>query len=425
MGIVSFGTSYYLKMIFQGDTQDYFRSNVLKDQYSISKELLGFTLSELQTYGGYLTAKEIAQQPMLWQKTWQLVYDQKERLSAFLNTAFTHDSMTVILTGAGTSAYIGDVLQGPFQKNTGKITSAIATTDLILHPEQYFNKKATLLISFARSGDSPESMAAVNIADEFCEKVFHLIITCNPEGQLARSSEQGKSSTLVFLLPPEADDQSLAMTGSFTSMLLAGLLISRVAEIVALQSQIDLLSLYAERILGNYSDQLRSVAKLDFERAIFLGSGPLQAVAHESDLKVQELTDGNVICKSDSFLGFRHGPKAVINSSTLLVYLFSNNAHVYQYETDLVKAISVGEKGLYRIGVIETAKTSIEADMLIELSPDGETVDEELLSVVDVLPAQLLGFYKSLALGLSPDKPSKKETITRVVRGVTIYPFPE
>lgn len=400
-------------------------SNVLKDQYSISKELLGFTLSELQTYGGYLTAKEIAQQPRLWQKTWQLVYDEKEKLSTFLNTAFTQDSMTVILTGAGTSAYIGDVLQGPFQKNTGKITSAIATTDLILHPEQYFNKKATLLISFARSGDSPESVAAVNIADEFCDKVFHLIITCNPEGQLARSSEQGKSSTLVFLLPPEADDQSLAMTGSFTSMLLAGLLISRVAGIVGLQSQIDLLSLYAERILGNYCDQLRSVAKLDFERAIFLGSGPLQAVAHESDLKVQELTDGNVICKSDSFLGFRHGPKAVINSSTLLVYLFSNNAHVYQYETDLVKAISLGEKGLYRIGVIETARTSIEADMLIELSPNGETVDEELLSVVDVLPAQLLGFYKSLELGLSPDKPSKKETITRVVRGVTIYPFPE
>ena len=400
-------------------------SNVLKDQYTLSKELLGLTLSELQHDGGYLTAKEIAQQPRLWQKTWQLVYEQREKLGSFLHSAFTQESLTVMLTGAGTSAYIGDVLQGPFQKNTNRITSAIATTDLILHPEQYFNKKATLLISFARSGDSPESVAAVNIANEFCDSICHLIITCNPEGQLARSSGQGTSRTLVFLLPPEADDQSLAMTSSFTSMLLAGLLISRVADIVSLRPQVDQLSVYAERILENYSDQLRSVARLDFERAIFLGSGPLQAVAHESDLKVQELTDGNVICKSDSFLGFRHGPKAVINSSTLLVYLFSNNAHVYQYERDLVRAISLGEKGRYRIGVIETARTSIEADMLIELSPNGDTVDEELLSVVSVLPAQLLGFYKSLELGLSPDKPSRKETITRVVRGVTIYPFPE
>jgi len=401
------------------------KSNVLKDQYSISKELLGFTLSELQENEGYLTAKEIAQQPKLWQKTWQLVHDQREKLSAFLNTAFIQDSLTVILTGAGTSAFIGNVLQGPFQKNTNKITRAIATTDLILHPEQYFNRKATLLISFARSGDSPESVAAVNIADEFCETVFHLIITCNPEGQLALSSEHGKKRTMVFLLPPEADDQSLAMTGSFTSMLLAGLLISRVGEINRLRTQVDLLSLFAENILENYIDKLRNVAKLDFQRAIFLGSGPLQSVANESDLKVQELTDGNVICKSDSFLGFRHGPKAVINSSTLLVYLFSNNAHVYQYETDLVKAIGLGERGLYRIGVIETAKKDIDVDMLIELSPTGESVDEEMLSVVSVLPAQLIGFYKSLELGLSPDKPSREETITRVVRGVTIYPFPE
>ena len=401
------------------------KSNVLKDQYSISKELLGFTLSELQENEGYLTAKEIAQQPKLWQKTWQLVHDQRERLSAFLNTAFIQDSLTVILTGAGTSAFIGNVLQGPFQKNTNKITRAIATTDLILHPEQYFNRKATLLISFARSGDSPESVAAVNIADEFCETVFHLIITCNPEGQLALSSEHGKKRTMVFLLPSEADDQSLAMTGSFTSMLLAGLLISRVGEINRLRTQVDLLSLFAENILENYIDKLRNVAKLDFQRAIFLGSGPLQAVANESDLKVQELTDGNVICKSDSFLGFRHGPKAVINASTLLVYLFSNNAHVYQYETDLVKAIGLGERGLYRIGVIETAKKDIDVDMLIELSPTGESVDEEMLSVVSVLPAQLIGFYKSLELGLSPDKPSREETITRVVRGVTIYPFPE
>lgn len=401
------------------------KSNVLKDRYTISKELLGYTLSELQENGGYLTAKEIAQQPKLWQKTWQLVHDQRERLTVFLNQAFDQDSLHVILTGAGTSAFIGNVLQGPFQKNTNKITSAIATTDLILHPEHFFNQKATLLISFARSGDSPESLAAVNIGDQFCEKIFHLIITCNPDGQLALASERSKKNTLVFLLPPEADDQSLAMTGSFTSMLLAGLLISRVGEISRLRSQVDLLSLFAEHVLENYQERLQNIAKLDFSRAIFLGSGPLQSVANESDLKVQELTDGNVICKSDSFLGFRHGPKAVINSSTLLVYLFSNNAHVYQYEADLARAIEHGERGLCRIGVIETKKESIEAEVIIELSPNGESVDEEMLAVVSVLPAQLIGFYKSLELGLSPDKPSLKETITRVVRGVTIYPFPE
>ena len=41
--------------------------------------------------------------------------------------------MEVILTGAGTSAFIGDVLEGPFQQKTGIRTRAVATTDLVTH----------------------------------------------------------------------------------------------------------------------------------------------------------------------------------------------------------------------------------------------------------------------------------------------------
>lgn len=400
-------------------------SNILKDQINISKGLLGYTAAELSENGGFHTAKEIEQQPILWKKIWQLVNDKKPEIIAFLDQAYSEEAMSILLTGAGTSAYLGTVLQGTFQKNSGKITTAIATTDLIVHPEHYFNKKATLMISFARSGDSPESLAAINIANEFSAKIYHLIITCNPNGQLVISSKIGDKNTLVIMLPEEADDKGLAMTSSFTSMLLTGLLISRIKELEFLKPQVDTLSIFASNILEHYADQIRDIAKLDFHRAVFLGSGPMKSVAKESDLKVQELTDGNIICKSDSFLGFRHGPKAVINPSTLLVYLFSNNKHVHLYETDLVQAIGNGEKGLLRIGVIEKNNgDDLNVDMLIELSPNGESLDDEFLSVVSVLPAQLLGFYKSIDLGLSPDKPSKKETITRVVRGVTIYPLP-
>ncbi len=400
-------------------------SNILKEQRNISKELLGYTITELSEIGGSHTANEIQQQPLLWKMIWQLVYDKKEKINTFLDQAFSEASISILITGAGTSAYIGNVLQGPLQKRSGIMTTAIATTDLIVHPEHYFNKKATLMISFARSGDSPESLAALNIANEFSATVYHLIITCNPNGQLAISPKIGDENTLVILLPEEADDKGLAMTGSFTAMLLTGLLISRIEEIESLKSQVDILALYANNIFENYADQLRDIAKLDFHRAVFLGSGPMRSVACESDLKLQELTDGSVICKSDSFLGFRHGPKAVINPSTLLVYLFSNNKHAHLYETDLVHAISNGERGLLRIGVIEKNNgDDLEVDMLIELSSNGESIDEEFLSVVSVLPAQLLGFYKSIDLGLSPDKPSMQETITRVVRGVTIYPLP-
>ncbi|QEH43372.1 SIS domain-containing protein [Chitinophaga sp. XS-30] len=402
---------------------DTLKNNPYQTAPETRNKYLGFSQEDLKQKGALHTAREIAQQPDLWLKTWELVSQRKDELAAFLQDAFRHPSLSVILTGAGTSAFIGDVLQGPFHKNTRKQTVAIPTTDLISHPAHYFNTEATLLISFARSGDSPESVAALHLADKFCEKVFHLIITCNPEGKLARSMETNTNPTLVFLLPREADDQSLAMTGSFTSMLLSGLLISRIKEIDTLREQVEQISRYARNILDNYHNKLKAAASLDFQRAIFLGSGPLRSVANESDLKVQELTDGKVICKFDSFLGFRHGPKAVINSSTLLVYLFSNNQYVHQYESDLVKAIISGEKGLFSIGITESADKDFEVDLLIELSTGGKTVDEEFLSVCSVLPAQILGFYKSLEFGLMPDNPSEKATITRVVKGVIIYPF--
>lgn len=398
-------------------------SNLHQKSAGTRSQHLGFSQEQLKKNGGFFTAREIAQQPDLWMNTWKLVEQQKKPLQRFLKQAFEHDSLSVILTGAGTSAFIGEVLQGPFQKNTQKQTTAIATTDLISHPAHYFNANATLLISFARSGESPESVAALQLANSFCKKIYHLIITCNPNGKLALSKNDSTGQVYVFLLPPEANDQSLAMTGSFTSMLLAGLLISRINEINALEKQVRQLAAYATNVLVNYNEKIRSAAQLDFERAIFLGSGPLRSVANESDLKVQELTDGKVICKFDSFLGFRHGPKAVINASTLLVYLFSNNEYVHQYEQDLVKAITSGEKGLFSIGITEQVDRDFNVDLLIELSTGGDRVDEEFLAVCSVLPAQILGFHKSLAFGLTPDNPSEKATITRVVKGVVIYPF--
>ncbi len=386
-------------------------------------KFFGYSLAELKLKGAIHTAREIAQQPILWQMTFNNLSESKPGLEVFLEEVYDNDNLDVILTGAGTSAFIGDILEGPFQKNTGKHTRAVATTDLVSYPTHYLHPETpTLLISFARSGNSPESIAAIDIADKLCTKVYHLILTCNSSGKLATRRNRD-NNTFTFLLPSEADDQSLAMTGSFTCMLLAGLLISRISYLNYLKPQIDQLSGYGENILNNYSEKLKEVTKLDFKRAVFLGSGPLKGTARESQLKLQELTDGKVICKYDSFLGFRHGPKAVVDKSTLLVYLFSSDDYVHQYELDLVNAANNGEKGIYRIGVIESDSKDSDLDLMIELSDSDVKVDEEFLSVCSVLPAQMLGFFKAIHLGLEPDSPSVSGAITRVVQGVTIYPY--
>ncbi len=390
---------------------------------SNGQKYFGQDIINAGAHGGLLTAREIVQQPGLWLETFDLLVNQKSQLETFLNEVYSNEDLEVILTGAGSSAFIGMILQGPFQKNTGKRTSAIATTDLLSHPEEYFNPRATtLLISFARSGDSPESVAAVNLANIFCKKIYHLVITCSPSGKLARNIKT--SGSYVFLLPQHAADQSLVMTGSFTAMLLSGLLISQICVINELRRQVELLSAYGEKIINKYSAGLKQIASLNFDRVVILGSGPLQGAARESHLKIQELSAGKVVCICDSFLGFRHGPKAVINPATMLIYLFSNNEYAHQYEIDLVKSVNEGEKGIFSIGISESAVRGLDLGMVIELSEGNEKLNEGFLAICSVLPAQILGYFKSIQLKLRPDNPSENGAITRVVQGVTIYTFP-
>lgn len=382
-----------------------------------NSELIGHSLLK----GGVHTKREIWGQPDLWQKVYRKIQNEKESLLLFLKNATSNENLNIYLTGAGSSAFIGLSLIGTYKRNLKRQTTAVATTDLVTHPADFFYTDVPLLlISFARSGNSPESVAAVRLADQVCSKVFHLIITCDASGDLAQYTSD--SPSYKFILPVEANDKSLAMTGSYSGMLLAGLLIARMNEIDLLEKQLITLRNYGSKLLGQ-SAIFRQIAALNFNRAVFLGSGPLYGTATESHLKLQELTDGRVICKKDSFLGFRHGPKVVIDDQTLVFLLFSNQPYVLEYEADLLNELKAGPKPLYLAGLTESVTFKEEPDKLFVLSDAGVQLDEDFLPVCFVLPAQMIGFYKSLHLGLDPDSPSTSGTISRVVKGVVIYPY--
>lgn len=380
-----------------------------------------FTVSveDLISAGAINTAKEIHEQPLIWNQTYTKLVKEQKDISGFWNLALKN-CKEIILTGAGTSAYIGYSLEGTFQRHTGITTVAIPTTHLVTHPQDYLSADGPILvISFARSGNSPESVAAVRLVDQICKNCYHLVITCDKEGQLANYKSRNKKYT--FVLPPESNDKSLAMTSSYTSMLLTGLLLARFGELNALKEQVSLLEKYGRKVIVEHMSALKEIAKLDFERAIFLGSGPLFGTATESHLKLQELTDGQIICKSDSFLAFRHGPKAVINEKSIVVFLFSNRESVQRYERDLVKSMQKGKKAMRLIGVSVSPVAGITLDKEICFSETRSGIEEEFLAVCSVLPAQILGLFKSLELGLKPDNPSVSGAISRVVEGVIIY----
>jgi tagatose-6-phosphate ketose/aldose isomerase len=382
-------------------------------------EHLGIDESVLIERGAINTAREIEGQPALWKKTWQKITYESGAISSFLGETLPQ-VQRIILTGAGTSAFIGLSLKGKFQKAFGKITEVIPTTDLVSNPEDFLIRDIpTLMISFARSGNSPESVAAVMLADQHISQCHHLFITCDPKGKLARHATRLKNH--LFLMPEEANDKSLAMTGSYSSMLLAGLLIAEIDLILENEQIVNTLSEISRRFIASKLEIIRKIAEADFDRAIFLGSGPLYGVATESHLKLQELTDGKVICKHDSFLGFRHGPKAVINNKALIIYLLSNNSYVRKYENDLIQSMAKGQHALMEAGVSETRFNELPLDHFLYFSEDEVKLTDEYFCIAGILPAQLLGFFKSWNLGLRPDAPSTSGAISRVVEGVKIY----
>jgi tagatose-6-phosphate ketose/aldose isomerase len=379
---------------------------------------LGIEEKKLTELGGIHTAREIQQQPEVWMKIYEQVKNSASDIQSFMNDALAEVD-DIILTGAGTSAYIGETIVNDYKKSTGIMAQAIPTTDIVTHPQNFFYKnRKVLLISFARSGNSPESVASVDLAEKYAGKAYQLIITCNIDGALVKNK---KANQYSIVLPAETNDVSLAMTSSFSGMLVTGLLVSRISTLDEQKTKLGKTAQYANKILTDFSPELEKLAQVDFSRAIFIGSGPLFGIGIESHLKLQELTDGKVICKNDSYLAFRHGPKAVINDTTLVVFLASNSEYVKRYEKDLIKAVQTENQAMMLVSVSENQIDGISLDKDFVLSEDGNNIDEEFLALCSVLPAQILGFFKSINVGLKPDNPSVSGTIARVVEGVTIY----
>lgn len=369
------------------------------------------------TYINKHTEKEIKAQPRLWNETFSLLVDTKKDIASFLSPILQQKDLRIILTGAGSSAFVGEVAQGAIQQQTSLPTQLVATTDLVTHPEAFFIKqRPTLLISFARSGNSPESLEAASLLDQHCDQAFHLIITCNPEGKLANFDT--KNPLYSIQLPEETNDKSLAMTSSFTAMLLTSLLVFDIENIEGKKAAVEDMITIGQELL-KAEEVFKAIAPGSFKRVVFLGSGPMLGIARECHLKLQELTDGQVICKHDSFLGFRHGPRAVVNANTLVVYLFSNDPHVFKYEKDLAEDIARDPRKIQSLTITDEPTLSLAHSRQILTSSFKHS--GHLNTVPTTLVGQLLGLHKSLSLGLDPDNPSVSGAINRVVQGVTIY----
>lgn len=358
--------------------------------------------------GGLHTAEEIAHQPALWRELAASLKDGREAVATFLGDSLANPLQRVILTGAGSSAYVGEIIADELNAAWPAQVRAIATTTLLTHPELYLEAGApTLLVSFARSGDSPESLAAVHLVRDLVHGARLLNITCNREGQLARESA-GDQDAFNLLMPAASCDRGFAMTSSFTCMLLAAL---AVLGKDAPFDRIDILAGLAQQAMQAWEAPVANLAAVEAGRVVYLGSGPLEGLAKESALKLLELTAGRVPAIANTPLGFRHGPKSVLTGDALVFVYGSSKALSQRYEADLVEE-------LRRDGVAGRVLTiGVNGDIGID-APDWP---DAWLAPLWLLVAQQVALHQSAAMQLRPDNPFASGTVNRVVKGVTIY----
>ena len=388
-------------------------------------KIFGVTADKMQETMSTFTLNEIYQQPATWKKTCAQIKEHKDELKKFIDQVITCEDFDVILTGAGTSEFVGNALFPALTSKLNYKVKSYGTTDLVATPEAYLSRtKPTLLISFGRSGNSPESVGAIDVAEAVCDNIHHLFVTCNKDGALSKRAAT-TGNCYAINLTDETHDQSFAMTSSFSNMYLATLLCFHLDDLDETIAKVEKIMASGQAFLDNkYGIAQKIVDEYDFNRIVYLGSNCLKGFAQESALKMLELTAGRVVTMYDTPLGFRHGPKSIIDDNTITVVYLSDNAYTRQYEIDLIKEMSGQRKGNKIVAVMSKADDAVAAlvDYTVVYDQEGEN-ENALLGLDYILFAQTLAVLKSLSMGITPDNPCPTGEVNRVVKGVTLYPY--
>ena len=385
---------------------------------TLSPKLLDLSLAERESLGLVHTLREILQQPQTWRQTYQEFQSSSTRIIDFLIRARLGSQLNVLLVGAGTSDYIGKSACALLQQEWSCNVQAVPSTDLLTNMDDHILPDVdSLWISFSRSGDSSEGVAVLEEACAAYPGIKHLVVTCNENGKMARLGN--RDNVLSFVLDDAVNDRGLAMTSSFSNMVIVAQSLAHIRTLDAYGSIVESMATSAATVLPAAAGICERLVDEGFSRVCFLGTGPLKAAAIESGLKVMELTAGRVVALAESFLGLRHGPLSAIDRDTLVIGFLSASDRRRAFELDLMQEIC--DKKLTEKCLIITPtglKTGFENELCLDLP---EALSDLYLPPLFVLFGQLLGLSASLREGLRPDEPSPDGAISRVVTHVTIH----
>lgn len=367
------------------------------------------------------TATEILQQPVLWRQLMELLMKQQGEIDAFVGKLPPLSQLRIVLTGAGSSAFIGESLQAMLQRSIGLKTEAVATTDIVSAPESYLADVPTLLVSFSRSGESAESMEAIKLAARYIKKLYNLVVVCKKASTLEKLA-RNTSETLVLDMPEGSSDLAFAMTSSISCMILGTYTVLSGLKADVTASYISKLADSAEKEFRPMNELAQQIAAFDYDRIVYLGSSGLKGLAHEGAIKSLELTNGKVNASFETPMGFRHGPKAVLNNTTLTVHFISPLQKTQLYDLDLLNEV-VLQKHMNRQAALVPKGCSVPEgiDYVFSYELSKQENVELTAYLKGLLFLQLLSLEKSILSGTPTDNPSPGGEMNRVVRGVILH----
>jgi len=373
--------------------------------------------------GGYAdTVREIGHQPATWEQTADDAIARAGELRSFLLRDDQASPRSIVLTGSGSSLYVADCLAPSLQARLRVVARSVPAAMLLTDVQGCLEaSEPALLVSFARSGDSPESTAVLDLVLERFPACRHLTITCNRSGRLA-TAYADDPRVMTIVLDPRTNDRSLVMTSSFTNMLVAGQLLGSLDDIGGYARSVERLAMIARDLLAHHTGELARIARLPFRSACFLGTGARLGAAREGALKMLEMSAGEVGTLAETPLGLRHGPMAAVRDDTLVVVGIPASPLARGYAIDVLHEIRLKRPyaRLALVGDMVPDGLTTDGDAVIGL-PSLADVDECGAAVIDVVVGQILALFRCLAGGLRPDGPSPDGTISRVVPEFRIY----
>lgn len=340
------------------------------------------------------TLREILNQPSVWERS---LAELEQIDLAALTAGYSPLHVEWVFVGCGTSYYLAQAAAASFAVLLQQPTRALPASEILLQPHLSFPRGArrSFPVLISRSGHTSEVLKVAEYLKH--EGVEFLAVTCD-------GRELADTTSRVLRLP--VTESSTVMTSSFTSMLL-GLqyLAAWFARDGAFLAALRELPEALERLLQRYATTVQAFAQRRFEDFVFLGQGPLFAIACETALKVMESSSS--YAQYFHTLEFRHGPKSVAGPATLIGGLLSESG----YATEEAVLLEMKKLGAAIYAVTNSASPQLRetADLLIELDVP---VPELARTVLFVVWGQLLGSYHGLSKGLDPDNPTN---LTRVV----------